>query len=589
MSSPRRNTNESKSSSILKPATKPEANNSQKMENSTLLNNDVLSTFYTKDENSFLKKISKFNMNFFILSDKYLKMKTDLDKMNDNIYLNLFKQINAYIEEIERLNLKLREKGENSKLKIENITELNKEILNQKNTIRTLEKQISDKINSEIKLKNEINSYKRQVTFYKDKLKIQLQNRSIAKERAAEKENNTNTSINNTSINNNSTTERNPSKESKDQKEKEIFRSGSSSNLKKKYLNKTLELTIDSDEEKEKSIIANTNTNNNNNNVSNSNNNTPSSKKSIKFSSFKNVKGQTGSMTTSQLRKFVPSTLSRTQIANPNQIKKTLYEKGKLKKNLNSAHQKGNKAGNMSFVEEDIFTNKFSIKDELNKTVSAIKMDTFSPKKEIEEKKKIKKTYHKTYTLKNAKLNNNNNNNSKILKTNNNVNNNNTNNNHQVQINIGSINNNNYTLGKNSITENMKKTMKDINDDYEKHLEVLNKEEEEIKKLLELMNVKIDLPNIVNKNNNNNNEKLQNISILSISSNQNSRKVSENNKTEEEKKENDKKNEEKKENDNKNEEKKENDNKKNEENNNNKEEIKKENDNNSKVNNNDKK
>ena len=573
MSSPRRNTNESKSSSILKPATKPEANNSQKMENSTLLNNDVLSTFYTKDENSFLKKISKFNMNFFILSDKYLKMKTDLDKMNDNIYLNLFKQINAYIEEIERLNLKLREKGENSKLKIENITELNKEILNQKNTIRTLEKQISDKINNEIKLKNEINSYKRQVTFYKDKLKIQLQNRSIAKERAAEKENNTNTLINNTSINNNSTTERNPSKESKDQKEKEIFRSGSSSNLKKKYLNKTLELTIDSDEEKEKSIIANTNTNNNNNNVSNSTNNTPSSKKNIKFSSFKNVKGQTGSMTTSQLRKFVPSTLSRTQIANPNQIKKTLYEKGKLKKNLNSAHQKGNKAGNMSFVEEDIFTNKFSIKDELNKTVSAIKMDAFSPKKEIEEKKKIKKTYHKTYTIKNAKLNNNNNN-SKILKTNNN-NINNTNNNHQVQINIGSINNNNYTLGKNSITENMKKTMKDINDDYEKHLEVLNKEEEEIKKLLELMNVKIDLPNIVNKNSFNN-EKQQNISILSIESNPNSRKVSENNKNEEEKKENDKKNEEKKENDKKNEE-------------NNKEEIKKENDNNSKVNNNDKK
>ena len=230
MSSPRR-TNESKASSVLKPATKPEANNSQKMENSTLLNNDVLSTFYTKDENSFLKKISKFNMNFFILSDKYLKMKTDLDKMNDNIYLNLFKQINAYIEEIERLNLKLREKGENSKLKIENITELNKEILTQKNTIRTLEKQISDKISNEIKLKNEINSYKRQVTFYKDKLKIQLQNRSLAKERA-EKETTVTNSINNSTVNN--STERNPSKESKD---KEIFRSGSSNDLKKKFLN----------------------------------------------------------------------------------------------------------------------------------------------------------------------------------------------------------------------------------------------------------------------------------------------------------------------------------------------------------------
>ena len=522
MSSPRR-TNESKASSVLKPATKPEANNSQKMENSTLLNNDVLSTFYTKDENSFLKKISKFNMNFFILSDKYLKMKTDLDKMNDNIYLNLFKQINAYIEEIERLNLKLREKGENSKLKIENITELNKEILTQKNTIRTLEKQISDKISNEIKLKNEINSYKRQVTFYKDKLKIQLQNRSLAKERA-EKETTVTNSINNSTVNN--STERNPSKESKD---KEIFRSGSSNDLKKKFLNKTLELAIDSDEEKEKT--------NNNNNASN----TPSSKKNIKFSSFKNVKDKTGSMTTSQLRKFVPSTLGKTTIVNPNQIKKTLYEKGKTqtKKNL---HQK-TKAGNMSFVEEDIFTNKFSIKDELNKTVSAIKRESLSPKKEPEEKKKIfnKKTYHKTYTLKNAKLNNNNN--SKILK----------NNNHQVQINIGSINNNSYTLGKNSITENMKKTMKDINDDYDKNLEILNKEEEEIKKLLEMMNVKIELPNGVK---NISNEKLQNISVLSIDSSQNSRKVSEN-KNDEEKKDdkkkddsNNKKNEGKKDNNN---------------------------------------
>ena len=45
MSSPRRNTNESKSSSVLKPATKPGPNDSQKMENSTLLNMNYLEVF----------------------------------------------------------------------------------------------------------------------------------------------------------------------------------------------------------------------------------------------------------------------------------------------------------------------------------------------------------------------------------------------------------------------------------------------------------------------------------------------------------------------------------------------------------------
>jgi len=95
--------------------------------------------------------------------------------------------------------------------------------------------------------------------------------------------------------------------------------------------------------------------------------------------------------------------------------------------------------------------------------------------------------------------------------------------------------------------------MKDINDDYDKNLEILNKEEEEIKKLLEMMNVKIELPNGVK---NISNEKLQNISVLSIDSSQNSRKVSEN-KNDEEKKDdkkkddsNNKKNEGKKDNNN---------------------------------------
>ena len=144
--------------------------------------NDLINIYYNKDDgNIIMKKINKLNMNFYMLSERYLKHRNDIDKINDCLFLNLFKQINIYIEEIEKLNLKLKVFGNNIKRNKDNLNELNKENINFKLTIKNLEIQLKEKKNNEIKLKKEIESYKRQVTFYKDKLKLDLDDKIINK------------------------------------------------------------------------------------------------------------------------------------------------------------------------------------------------------------------------------------------------------------------------------------------------------------------------------------------------------------------------------------------------------------------------
>ena len=128
-----------------------------------------------------MKKINKLNMNFSVMTEKYIKTKSILDKINDNLFLNLFKQISTYIEEIEKLNLKMKERGNNLKIDKSNLLELNKELIYSKQTVKHLEKKLNEKERNEIKLKKEIESYKRQIVFYKDKIKIDILNNSIRK------------------------------------------------------------------------------------------------------------------------------------------------------------------------------------------------------------------------------------------------------------------------------------------------------------------------------------------------------------------------------------------------------------------------
>ena len=86
------------------------SNNSNGMTYETPSTN-LLSNFYSKEEgNKFMKKINKLNISFLILSDKYLKHQNEIEKVKDNLFINLFKQISIYVEEIERLNMKIRER-----------------------------------------------------------------------------------------------------------------------------------------------------------------------------------------------------------------------------------------------------------------------------------------------------------------------------------------------------------------------------------------------------------------------------------------------------------------------------------------------
>ena len=155
----------------------------QNFEDFSHLNNQIpqqgkdinfLSAYYNKKESNrnFIEKISQLNKKFYNCSNKYIKAKKTVEKLNDDLYLNLFKQIDCYAEEIERLNKKIY-LNNNQELK-NNIELLNKDITEKKEKIRDYENKLREKTNNEDKLKKEIESYKRKLIFYKDKIKIGL-------------------------------------------------------------------------------------------------------------------------------------------------------------------------------------------------------------------------------------------------------------------------------------------------------------------------------------------------------------------------------------------------------------------------------
>ena len=135
---------------------------------------NILSEYYTKRKGTddFIEKIGKLNKKFYNCSENYIKSKKRLEKLNDDLYMNLFNQINCYVEEIERLNKKIA-LNNNQDLK-KTIEKLNKDINDKKEKIRNYELKLKEKTENEEKLMKEIESYKRRIIFYKDKIKIGL-------------------------------------------------------------------------------------------------------------------------------------------------------------------------------------------------------------------------------------------------------------------------------------------------------------------------------------------------------------------------------------------------------------------------------
>jgi hypothetical protein len=146
------------------------------------ININNLGQFYPKDESVFKKKIDKLNYRFYLETEKFLQ--SDNEKCYDQLFMILFKQITLYIQEIERLNIVLREKIESERVnrdKCDDLFRKEKEynsmqmlINNLRATNKNLEKRLNDKIIAEEKMKNEMASLERQIKFYKEKMQIEL-------------------------------------------------------------------------------------------------------------------------------------------------------------------------------------------------------------------------------------------------------------------------------------------------------------------------------------------------------------------------------------------------------------------------------
>jgi len=78
-------------------------------------NLNALNGIYMREDSFFKKNIDKLNLKFYAETNKYLTIKADLEKSHDNLFCILFKQISHYIEELDKLNSKLKERDENVK------------------------------------------------------------------------------------------------------------------------------------------------------------------------------------------------------------------------------------------------------------------------------------------------------------------------------------------------------------------------------------------------------------------------------------------------------------------------------------------
>ncbi len=97
------------------------------------LNINILNNLYSKEDSIFKKSIDKLNIKFSSETNKYLGIKSELEKSQDNLFIILFKQISSYIEEIEKLNIKLKEKDEREKVFKNKLEEVINYLLKNKN------------------------------------------------------------------------------------------------------------------------------------------------------------------------------------------------------------------------------------------------------------------------------------------------------------------------------------------------------------------------------------------------------------------------------------------------------------------------
>jgi len=148
------------------------------------INSNSLNIFYPDSNSEFKKKIDSLNLKFYLETEKYLSNKNRSEKCQTSLFIILFKQINIYIEEIERLNLIIIKRKYDPKKIIERTDELIKkqnEFLTKEKLIKTLkesksniESKLLESIINEDKLKKEIQCLKKENALFKKQLSHKL-------------------------------------------------------------------------------------------------------------------------------------------------------------------------------------------------------------------------------------------------------------------------------------------------------------------------------------------------------------------------------------------------------------------------------
>lgn len=146
-----------------------------------IINDNNLNIFYENSESNFKHNIDQLNLKFYLETEKILSPSNKVDQTENQtkLLIILFKQINLYIKEIERLNtviIQMSKDPQCLKKRMAIISrqkdnfEMKEQIIHSlKNSISTLEKKLSNVISSENEFRNENELLRKELQYYKDK------------------------------------------------------------------------------------------------------------------------------------------------------------------------------------------------------------------------------------------------------------------------------------------------------------------------------------------------------------------------------------------------------------------------------------
>ena len=145
------------------------------------INENNLNDFYEDDSSNFKRNIDQLNLKFYLETEKIIKSSNNNNEFifnSNKLFLILFKQINLYISEIERLNVIILDSKRDphsisKKLSVMNKQKSDFEVKEQiiktlKFSISSLEKQLANVLNSENLLRQENKKLQEEKKFYLD-------------------------------------------------------------------------------------------------------------------------------------------------------------------------------------------------------------------------------------------------------------------------------------------------------------------------------------------------------------------------------------------------------------------------------------